>query len=92
MDNAETVGVARFLTLADVAEVLNVSVTDVSQLVRNGELAGMRVGSGGAWRVDRAALESFIEAQHEEARRMSLWHQSNFASVIDFPQTGRAAL
>ena len=92
MEQPESVGGARFLTLSDVAEVLNVSATEVGNLVRNGELAAMRVGSGGVWRVERATLESFIEAQHEEARRMSLWQQSNIASIIDFPQSGRATL
>ncbi|MGV8970202.1 MAG: helix-turn-helix domain-containing protein [Microbacteriaceae bacterium] len=92
MEQPETVGVARFLTLADVADVLSVSVAEVSRLVRNGELVAMRVGSGGSWRVERVALESFIDAQHEEVRRMSLWHQSDIASIIDFPQSGRAAL
>jgi excisionase family DNA binding protein len=89
MEQPESVGIARFLTLADVAEVLSVSVADVSHLVRSGELPAMRVGSGGVWRVERTALEAFIEAQHEQTRRMSLWQQSNIASIIDFPQSGR---
>jgi excisionase family DNA binding protein len=90
MEQPDSVGSARFLSLADVAEVLSVTVADVSHLVRNGELLAMRVGSGGVWRIERTALEAFIDAQHEEARRMSLWQQSNIASVIDFPQFGRS--
>ncbi len=74
-------GLGRFLTLADTAELLNITVRQTYELVHSGELPAIRVGGSGPWRVERAVLESFIEAQYEESRRMSLWHQSDLASI-----------
>jgi excisionase family DNA binding protein len=72
---------ARFLTLADTAEVLNVSASQAYALVRSGELPAIKVGGRGQWRVERSVLESYIEAKYEESRRLSLWNQSNYASL-----------
>jgi excisionase family DNA binding protein len=74
----------RFLTLADTAEELSISARQAYALVRSGELPAIRVGSSGQWRVERAVLESYIAAMYEETRRMSLWNQSDFASVSEF--------
>lgn len=74
---------ARFLTIADTAEMLNVSAGRAYALVRTGELPAIRIGSPGQWRVEREVLESFIEAKYEESRRASLWNQSDFANVTD---------
>lgn len=71
----------RFLTLADVAEVLKVEVADVLAMAQSGELPAIRVGANGQWRVERDVLESFIEAKYEEARRLNLWNQSDFANI-----------
>jgi excisionase family DNA binding protein len=71
----------RFLTLADTAEVLNISASQAYALVRSGELPAIKIGGHGHWRVERAVLESYIEAKYEEARRMSLWNQSDYASL-----------
>jgi excisionase family DNA binding protein len=71
----------RFLTLADTADVLSISATQAYSLVRSGELPAIKVGS--QWRVERSVLESYIEAKYEEARRMSLWNQSDFANVAE---------
>lgn len=54
----------RFLTLADVAEVLNVSVRQVYALVRSGDLRGIQVGGRGQWRVENSALEDYIAQQY----------------------------
>lgn len=78
-DNPDAVG--RFLTVADAAEILNVEAADVMALVRSGELPAIRVGTAGQWRVERAVLETYIEAMYEEARRRSLWEQSDFANI-----------
>ncbi|WP_308468178.1 helix-turn-helix domain-containing protein [Rathayibacter soli] len=78
-DNPDAVG--RFLTVADTAEILNVEAADVMALVRSGELPAIRVGGSGQWRVERAVLETYIEAMYEEARRRSLWEQSDFANI-----------
>ena len=73
----------RFLTLADTAEVLNVSASQAYAMVRSGELPAIKVGGSGHWRIERSVLESYIEAKYEEARRLSLWKQSNFANITE---------
>ena len=74
----------RFLTLADTAEILNVSASQAYALVRSGELPAIKVGGHGHWRIERSVLESYIEAKYEEARRMSLWNQSEYASLPEY--------
>lgn len=58
----------RFLTLTDVAETLNVSLSQVKALVRTGELPGIKVGGRGTWRVEAAALEEYIQRMYSETR------------------------
>jgi excisionase family DNA binding protein len=84
MDDTQLPGIGRFLTIADVAEILNVSVSQVYGLVRSGELPAIKVGTHGHWRVERPALESFIDTRYEEARRMSLWHQADYSGLAEF--------
>jgi excisionase family DNA binding protein len=50
----------RFLTLADVAETLNISASQAYALVRNGELEAIKVGGRGQWRVEASRLEDYI--------------------------------
>jgi excisionase family DNA binding protein len=76
----------RFLTLADTAEVLNVSARQVYALVRSGELPAIKVGAGGHWRIERLVLESYIEAMYEESRRLSLWNQSDVAPLPELSE------
>jgi len=60
--------------------------------VRSGELPAIKIGGNGQWRVERAVLESFIEAKYEETRRLSLWNQSDYANITDLSmgeRTGR---
>ena len=54
----------RFLTLPDVAEVLNVSVRQVYSLVRSGDLRGIQIGGRGQWRVENSELEDYIARQY----------------------------
>ena len=54
----------RFLLLADVAEVLNISANQAYALVRNGDLKAIKVGGRGAWRVERDQLEAYIARQY----------------------------
>lgn len=75
---------ARFLSIADTAEVLNVSVGHAYSLVRSGELPAIRIGNRGQWRIEKDVLESYIDAKYEEVRRASLWNQSEYANVTDF--------
>ena len=42
----------RFLTLADVAAVLNISDSQTYALVRSGELPAIKIGGRGQWRVE----------------------------------------
>jgi len=53
--------VARFLTLSDVAETLNIAPAQVYTLVRTGELTAIKIGARGQWRVEDKALEKYIE-------------------------------
>ena len=58
----------RFLTLADVAEVLNISSSQTYALVRSGELEGIKIGGRGQWRVERDKLESYIARMYDQTR------------------------
>ncbi|QZY28457.1 helix-turn-helix domain-containing protein [Nocardioides coralli] len=61
-------GNPRFLTLADVAEVLNTSSAQVYALVRRGELPAIKIGGRGQWRVEAARLEEFIAQMYDQTR------------------------
>ncbi|MBE7323819.1 helix-turn-helix domain-containing protein [Nocardioides sp. Y6] len=61
-------GTPRFLTLADVAEVLNTSSAQVYALVRRGELPAIKIGGRGQWRVEASVLESFIEQMYAQTK------------------------
>ena len=80
-DLAASPGPGRFLTLADTAEVLNISAGQAYSLVRSGELPAIQIGGHGHWRVERSVLESYIDAKYEESRRLSRWLQSDLADV-----------
>ena len=58
----------RFLTLADVAEVLNTSSAQVYALVRRGELVAIKIGGRGQWRVESTQLEEFIQRMYADTR------------------------
>lgn len=51
----------RFLTLADVAEILNISASQTYALVRSGDLQGIQIGGRNQWRVERSKLEEYID-------------------------------
>jgi excisionase family DNA binding protein len=58
----------RFLTLDDVAEILNVSWSQAYALVRRRELIAIQIGGRGQWRVEVDELERFIQQKYAEAR------------------------
>lgn len=58
----------RFLTLTDVAEVLNISTSQVYALVRNKELDAIKIGGRGQWRVERDRLEDYIARMYDQTR------------------------
>jgi excisionase family DNA binding protein len=64
----------RFLTLADVAEVLNISASQTYALVRSGDLEAIKVGGRGQWRVEREKLESYIARMYDQTRQFVAEH------------------
>jgi excisionase family DNA binding protein len=58
----------RFLTLDDVAEILNVSWAQAYALVRRKDLIGLQIGGRGQWRIEVDELERFIQQKYAEAR------------------------
>ena len=59
----------RFLQLADVAEVLNISAAQAYALVRSGELPAIKVGGRGQWRVEATQLEAYIQRAYDDTKR-----------------------
>jgi len=70
---------ARFLTLDDVAEILNVSWSQAYALVRRKELIAIQIGGRGQWRVEVDELERFIERKYAEARAGTVPEESSAA-------------
>jgi excisionase family DNA binding protein len=58
----------RFLTLSDVAEILNTSSAQVYALVRRGDLPAIKIGGRGQWRVESTELEAYIQRAYEQTR------------------------
>ena len=56
----------RFLTLTDVAEILNTSSAQVYALVRRKELRAFKLGGRGQWRVEASELEAFIQRMYDQ--------------------------
>ncbi|NMR20809.1 helix-turn-helix domain-containing protein [Cellulomonas fimi] len=59
---------SRFLTLADVTEVLNISAAQAYALVRTGELPAIQIGGRAQWRVEAKELEAYIERMYAQTR------------------------
>jgi excisionase family DNA binding protein len=58
----------RFLLLADVAEILNISAAQAYALVRSGELPAIKIGGRGQWRVEAPVLERYIQDAYTRTR------------------------
>lgn len=58
----------RFLTLTDVAETLNITMSQTKALVRGGSLPALKIGGRGVWRVEVSMLEDYIERMYAETR------------------------
>ncbi|GAA1407801.1 hypothetical protein AUR04nite_13840 [Glutamicibacter uratoxydans] len=54
--------------MEDVAEELNVKLPQVRALVKSGELKAIQIGGRGMWRVEREALEEYIQQRYAQAR------------------------
>ena len=59
---------APLLKPADVARVLNVTVTQVYTLMRSGDLPALKIGKKGGWRVSRPTLDAYLADLEAEAR------------------------
>ncbi|CAN5166633.1 hypothetical protein BH18ACT9_BH18ACT9_06880 [soil metagenome] len=51
----------RFLTLADVADILATSISQVRALIRDKELRAIQIGGRGQYRVETVELEAYIQ-------------------------------
>jgi excisionase family DNA binding protein len=58
----------RFMSLPDVAETLDISLSQVQALVRRGDLVAVKIGGRGQWRVETTELESYIQRLYAQAR------------------------
>lgn len=70
----------RFLTLADVAETLNISASQTYALVRSGELPAIKIGGRGQWRVESGALEAYISRMYEQTATFVATHPFSTAT------------
>lgn len=58
----------KFLTLPDVAEALNISMSQTRALIRNGDIEGVQIGGRNQWRVEQAKLDEYIDRLYAEQR------------------------
>lgn len=58
----------RFLSLADVTEILNISAPQAYALVRSGDLPAIQLGGRGIWRVEASELEAYIQRMYAQTR------------------------
>ena len=58
----------RFLQLAEVSEILNISSAQAYALVRSGELPAIKIGGRGQWRVEATELEGYIQRMYAQTR------------------------
>ena len=59
----------RFLTIADVAEILATSEAQVRALIRNEELRYIQIGGRKQYRIEAAELENYIQRQYAKTDR-----------------------
>src|SRR4051794_16969482 len=59
----------RFLTLADVAEILNTSVAQVRALVQSGELRYIQIGGRQQYRIEAGELQDYNPRMYAKAQR-----------------------
>lgn len=64
----------RFIQLSDVSEILAISSTQAYALVRSGELAAIKVGGRGQWRVEANELENYIQRMYSETKTFVAAH------------------
>jgi excisionase family DNA binding protein len=72
----------RFLTLADVADILNTSVAQVYAMVRRGDLPAIKIGGRGQWRVSEPDLEDYIAEQRVATQKFIDDHPFDPAEAV----------
>lgn len=60
----------RFIPLAEVSEILDISADQAYALVRSGDLPAIKVGGRGQWRVETVELEAYIQRMYERTREL----------------------
>lgn len=68
----------RFLTREQVAEELNISMSQTYALIRRGDIRAAKIGGRGDWRIGRDDLEAYVDRAYRETER---W-------ITDHPFTG----
>ena len=74
----------RFLTLADVAEILNISAAQAYALVRNGELPAIKVGGRGQWRIEVTQLDAYISRMYDQTQDFVTQHPFSAQSALTY--------
>ncbi|MSO26739.1 MAG: DNA-binding protein [Candidatus Nanopelagicales bacterium] len=64
----------RFLTLADIADALNISAAQTYALVRTGELPAIKIGGRGQWRIEATQLEAYITRMYQVTQDFVVTH------------------
>lgn len=57
---------SQFLTIDQVAEILNVNKPTIYALLRSGEMKGLRLGGRGVWRISEDDLQAFLDTAYQE--------------------------
>lgn len=81
--NDDSSPLERFAGLDDVAAALALTPEEVLDLVHEGHLRGVRVGSPDRWRIDLDSVDAHVDERAEDVRRAALWRQSQAASFPD---------
>jgi excisionase family DNA binding protein len=78
-------GQQRFLQLAEVADVLNISAAQVYALVRRGDIKAIKIGGRGQWRVETTELEAYIKRLYQETTEFITSHPYGDAETLEQP-------
>lgn len=70
------VDMGKFLSIADVAEYLNVSAGQVRTLIRSGQLPAIQVGGRGQWRIETTELDKYVKACYALTRQRIAQNQT----------------
>jgi excisionase family DNA binding protein len=78
------------MTLAEVADVLNISMPQAYALVRSGELPAIQIGGKKQWRVEPGKLEEFVAQAYldQSQSQAGLEQQAPAGRELDEPDRG----